>query len=833
MATFANITKSKAVQTGLKGKALIDEEKKKILDIAAPLKAKESVSQAAQKGAFTLQPPEPVQPVTDYAQQLRVLGFSTGSPAAIQKLISQMAEGTAEQRIQKKKAQEALQGYSTQAGKGAYFENPNLETSSEQILKDVEKVTSELFEEGEKEKTRLEREIEVANQRDISEFERSRERGRQAESAATSAFAQGREQIVSETAPQIVQGFNAEISRQITNSKAQLDLAMQKRADLLTDLEKARADKNEKLQDSISESLAMTGNAIQKMQTDLANKQAANQSKALDFLKEMPAGTITGIGIDNLMAFGFDPATAFAMQNLDVQRMNAQLSDPDYITKMNQAVTSGMTTEQKNFMAYQDLLKSDPAQAQAFALKAGFADTLSAKEAFDQQLAWNKYALDYYDTTDSWPSKNGTQNSDGSIDDYSPVGADGGQCGEYVNNYYGTKLFGDTLANKKEKINSQVPIAGGAFISKYGYNLATIGQTGHVGLITKVYDDGSFDIKDSNRHGDEKVDTSHVTDPTTSGIIGYFDPSKTTIGWKPTEGLMASVTSYTPPVLPTGEGMGKQLTEKDAILSQIRAGNMTPTEITKSRKKAKNQGWLDEFTATMDSPKVKPLTVTDSTKYGVPAGITQYQFDEILAFREQQGLGNKTFQAFVNDTATDQSGTTEGDKLMKFIQLRENLEEAKKLYDDFKKEGGSLRSLWDKFGRVVGRTGEFVGTGTTKELDLYRRIQALTGDALVAYVKEISGVAVSEPEFERLKQYKPNIDMADSQFTDQLDRMMQEYDKSLIAKTKRFGFKDAQQMKDVIMGNVQADAMPSNVNIQVSDPLDISQPQANPLNLDL
>lgn len=54
------------------------------------------------------------------------------------------------------------------------------------------------------------------------------------------------------------------------------------------------------------------------------------------------------------------------------------------------------------------------------------------------------------------------------------------QCGEYVNDALGTKMFGDSIEQKRTKITTQIPTAGSAFIQ------TTKGPYGHVGLVEGV-----------------------------------------------------------------------------------------------------------------------------------------------------------------------------------------------------------------------------------------------------------------------------------------------------------------------------------------------------------
>jgi len=695
------------------------------------------------------------------------------------------------------------------------------------------------------EQARLAAEAEaIARQRQIEQSEA-------AKASNTAQFAQGREGVYSTGADQAKNKLNDIIQGRVDEAGSRLQAAHLQRSRALAQLEKAQQSDNEQLIRNLSNQVAKAEQDIREAEIAQANAQhvaaqdalavqeqnSKNVTKAFDVFEKAPGGSFADMTPELIAeSFDIDMGAASMIKALDAKKATIDTTTPEgkiQQAAVNKAIAeakvAGMTQDEKNYAFYKTLLASDPNSALAYAQKNGFADSPNAQEALENQLEWDKYANDYYTENGIWPSRGGQTTPSGSVENTDSVGEWGGQCGYYTNEYYGAKLFGNSLNNKLEYNNSDVPVTGGAFISKYGLEIEGIGNTGHVGIVTKVYPDGSFDIQDSNRHGDETIDTAHVSNPTEYGIVGYFNPSQAAAGWSPSA-------DYAPPALPSKQeylastgasyldptqgGIGKQLTEKDAILAQMKAGNMTNTEVTKNRNKARNQGWLDEFTAIQNSPKIKPITIADSTKYNVPAAITQYQLDEILAYREQQGLGNRQFQAYVNDTATDAGGTSEHDKLVKFIQLRENLQEAKDLYEEFTEvENGGLSGWWDKTGRTFARLGTWIGTEPTKELELYKKIQALTGDALVNYVKETSGVAVSEQEFERLKQYKPNVDMPDYQFKDQLDRMIKEYDASAQAKLKRFGFTDKKQMEDVIMGRtLMPQTVPGTPQPQIEQP---------------
>ena len=116
----------------------------------------------------------------------------------------------------------------------------------------------------------------------------------------------------------------------------------------------------------------------------------------------------------------------------------------------------------------------------------------------------------------------------------------GWQCWKFVNDYLqyigmtdaSNRYYDNKLSTKLNSINSYSPKVGTVAVFDYWYNNPETWENyGHVGIVTKVYEDGSFDIRDSNRWSDEKIDTRHVTewDKDWNALQGFFDPSKPAI----------------------------------------------------------------------------------------------------------------------------------------------------------------------------------------------------------------------------------------------------------------------------------------------------------------
>lgn len=82
------------------------------------------------------------------------------------------------------------------------------------------------------------------------------------------------------------------------------------------------------------------------------------------------------------------------------------------------------------------------------------------------------------------------------------------QCGEFVNDVFGTGVFGDSLESKRKKIVTNIPSPGSAFVQANN-------QYGHVGIVENVQYDAegnpiSMDIVDANNKGNGTIDRAKV-----------------------------------------------------------------------------------------------------------------------------------------------------------------------------------------------------------------------------------------------------------------------------------------------------------------------------------
>lgn len=103
-----------------------------------------------------------------------------------------------------------------------------------------------------------------------------------------------------------------------------------------------------------------------------------------------------------------------------------------------------------------------------------------------------------------------------------PIGALGGQCGAFVNDYLGVGVFGDSYEQKVSQINSNVPAVGSIAV------IPTNDPYGHVAIVESINPDGSITVVDSNWGKDEKVNRHTIGQ---GQVAGYYSPSGSPAGY--------------------------------------------------------------------------------------------------------------------------------------------------------------------------------------------------------------------------------------------------------------------------------------------------------------
>lgn len=353
-------------------------------------------------------------------------------------------------------------------------------------------------------------------------------------------------------------------------------------------------------------------------------------------------------------------------------------------------------------------------------------------------------------------------------------------------------------------------------------------RTGHVMTLIGKNEDGTWNVVDANYDDDPNksiIKTRKISPEELdrfNGNLGVFKNSN-----PPTGSLQSLNTSLVDPNAAFQEGIPEALQIKGqvneegvVILSQLRRGG-SKTIGVKEMQQLKRRGlrgdfgpdFTKELNNTLLSGKTKALTPKDATNFNVPEGTTQFELEDIIQEREAQGLGNKRFQSSMgNDEKTK--------NFQDFINLGEQLEEAKQKFEAFQKAGGTLQGFGQfipdvglaaladpnrksegKIQRTLDRLSEKFGGGAEEGLTLFRELDALVGENLASFVQSISGAAVSEPEFQRLKQFKANVDMSDDQFIGQLDRAIKDYNEVSQSQINKFGFESREQFTSAVRGD--------------------------------
>ena len=262
------------------------------------------------------------------------------------------------------------------------------------------------------------------------------------------------------------------------------------------------------------------------------------------------------------------------------------------------------------------------------------------------------------------------------------------------------------------------------------------------------------------------------------------------------------------------EGIDPKRAEKDALLAQISNGLLTKGDATDAlRRFARDPEFLAEITQAFNDPKNKAANQTVTTKFNTDANITVGQLDEIIAARQAAGFGNKLFQG---------SGEKEYASIVGFLEMQQDLvniraiqeggdyiktldiDEQERILDEFSVEFGvdSLEDLL-KVGSVSTgpatpfslKVRENLGFGGS-EKNRQVALDVITGKYVVGEMKEISGVAISEQEANRLARLLPGIKLQEGRFKNASKDAEDTLRDNLLAAAQRFGFNTIDELRD-------------------------------------
>ncbi|MCK9370368.1 hypothetical protein M0R04_10710 [Candidatus Dojkabacteria bacterium] len=280
-----------------------------------------------------------------------------------------------------------------------------------------------------------------------------------------------------------------------------------------------------------------------------------------------------------------------------------------------------------------------------------------------------------------------------------------------------------------------------------------------------------------------------------------LDSMKTREGWK--EGTVA------------GGSLADLQLQSD--IAQIRNGLLTKGDATDIKEKYFNDPQkLQQITDAFNDPKTKAITATQATKYDVPNDITGWQLDNILKAREANGYGNQSFQEL-----HDSSGNKEYQNIIQWLETKEDMtniralkqggeyiktlspEEQQRIFNEYRDAFGvnSVQELLNvgdvNTGPFTGRTLGIRETAVPGASDKERRqiaLDVISGKYTIDFMREISGVAISQQEAARLQKLVPNIRLNDKRFVEAAKDAEDGIERNLLAAANKFGFNTIEEL---------------------------------------
>lgn len=189
-----------------------------------------------------------------------------------------------------------------------------------------------------------------------------------------------------------------------------------------------------------------------------------------------------------------------------------------------------------------------------------------------------------------------------------------GQCWKFVNDYLEWiglwRYYDDELSTKLNSVNSDVPVEWSIAVFDYGHTSSDWVNHWHVGIVTKVNNDWTIEVLDSNYDlNNPWTITKRTVRLWSSSLKWFFDPSKP------------------PRATSTGSNLSSvDEAKKQNYLEEARRGQMTNTDITKIWNLAAEQGRGDEWREALKQgmswnlteSQIKYMDKTDATFYANP-----------------------------------------------------------------------------------------------------------------------------------------------------------------------------------------------------------------------
>ena len=144
--------------------------------------------------------------------------------------------------------------------------------------------------------------------------------------------------------------------------------------------------------------------------------------------------------------------------------------------------------------------------------------------AFNTSLMSTVWGENYYDGNTLWMFL-----ADGKYQNWKYIW----ECGKFVNDYLQfigvtdakNRYYDNDLSTKLNSVNSYTPTVWSIAVFDYNFKSSDWVNHGHVGIVTKVNDDWSFEVRDSNFWSDGKIQIRTIK-PNDGALKWFFDPSQ-------------------------------------------------------------------------------------------------------------------------------------------------------------------------------------------------------------------------------------------------------------------------------------------------------------------
>ena len=273
-------------------------------------------------------------------------------------------------------------------------------------------------------------------------------------------------------------------------------------------------------------------------------------------------------------------------------------------------------------------------------------------------------------------------------------GAQGGQCGRFVNNYLGASMFGDSFEQKMSNANVTDPIVGDVVIFD-------VGEFGHVAVIESINPDGTLNIVGSNADGlSEKVTRNTVDAKKASGFYRPGEPTNiSTPKWNVANAVAGNMGAkgfaQQANQLPVGKELRESvydsygIKETESLITKMQtAGATLPANVTTFIKTSDSA--LENIDKNIEEYTTDIMENMDMSDPG-NAAKAKAQLGYLYTLRARQ---NQTYVGYLNDAVEQHQAQLDGMVTKYGLDLKNAQEEINDGTADYERMSESLASMY-------------------------------------------------------------------------------------------------------------------------------------------